>query len=382
MTPNDDLSTLRQTPFCDAVAKLEELMTQGSRAFLLGAGCSKCAGFPLTSELTSKALESDLLEVATKAILGALVKEFAGAEDANIEDYLSELIDLLAIAERRHSRGASRTKTEFGGKEYKPEELRAAVENVKAAIAGLFHCKITIETHQRFVRAVHRPLRPGKPIADYLVEYLVINYDTLIEDALALERIAYSDGLAGGTTGWWHPTAFDRDGIKARVLKMHGSIDWCDLPDDPLPRRIARNLIGQAMTDKRILIWPASTKYRETQLDPYAQLAERARIALRPAPRSQRVLVVCGYRFGDSHINLEVDQALRASDGRLTIAVFTSDEQPSGQIRAWIEDPVVHEQVLVFAKRGFFHGEQAELSPADLPWWKFESLTRLLEGER
>lgn len=191
MAPNDDLSLLRQTPFCDAVAKLEELMTQGSRAFLLGAGCSKCAGFPLTSELTSKALESDLLEASTEAILGALVEEFSGAEDANIEDYLSELIDLLAIAERRQSRGASQTETKLGGNEYKPEELRASVENVKTVIARLFHCEIAIGTHQRFVRAVHRPLRPGKPIADHPVEYLVMALLTLAVDGV---RLSIADG--------------------------------------------------------------------------------------------------------------------------------------------------------------------------------------------
>ena len=42
----------------------------------------------------------------------------------------------------------------------------------------------------------------------------------------------------------------------------------------------------------------------------------------------------------------------------------------------------VGEQVLIFAKRGFFHGDQAVTTPTDLPWWKFENLTRLLGGQR
>ena len=47
MASPDDLSPLKAKPFSDAVDKLEELMTQSGRAFLLGAGCSKCAGLPL-----------------------------------------------------------------------------------------------------------------------------------------------------------------------------------------------------------------------------------------------------------------------------------------------------------------------------------------------
>ena len=44
----------------------------------------------------------------------------------------------------------------------------------------------------------------------------------------------------------------------------------------------------------------SSTKYQEAQLDPFAQLLNRARMALRPSSGSQRLLVICGYSFGDN----------------------------------------------------------------------------------
>ena len=132
-----------------------------------------------------------------------------------------------------------------------------------------------------------------------------MNYDTVLEDALALERVSFSDGLDGGVTGWWSPQTFDRVHLAARVFKLHGSINWCDFPDDPLPRRLGASLQIEDADNRRILIWPASTKYRETQLDPYAQLADRARKVLRPNKGSQCVLVICGYSFGDAHINIE-----------------------------------------------------------------------------
>ena len=51
------------------------------------------------------------------------------------------------------------------------------------------------------------------------MDYLVLNYDTVLEDALALERVPFSDGLDGGVTGWWNPETFDRGGLAARVLQ-------------------------------------------------------------------------------------------------------------------------------------------------------------------
>ena len=229
---------------------------------------------------------------------------------------------------------------------------------------------------------MHRPLRVGKSAPGQVVDYLVLNYDTAIEDALALERVPFSDGIDGGVTGWWNPQTFDRDGLAARVLKLHGSINWCELPGDPLPRRIASSLQLADANDRRILIWPASTKYRETQLDPFAQLAERARRVMRPNRGSQRVLVICGYGFGDAHINIEVDRALRESAGDLTVVAFTSESEPTGQLKTWIEDEMIREQVLIFANRGFFHGDSSEKSTTDLLWWKFENITRLLGGKQ
>lgn len=382
MTAPDDLSALDERPFAEAMVRLEELLAQSSRAFLIGAGCSKCAGLPLTVELTQEVLGSNTLDDTTRTVLDALRDRFAGAADANIEDYLSELVDLLAITERRVSRGATERTVTLGGVSYGEALLRTAAEQIKNGITQVIGKRVSIEDHRDFVRAVHRPQRPGKLPSGQTVDYLVLNYDTVLEDALALERVPFADGLDGGVTGWWCPETFDRAGLAARVYKLHGSINWTEFPDDPLPRRVGERLEIAGVKDRRILIWPASTKYREAQMDPYAQLAERARRALRPIGGPQCVLVVCGYRFGDAHINLEIERALRESDGNLTIVVFTSDNEPAGRLAEWRKDPSVTEQILVFANRGFFHGTQTSPATADLLWWKFENLARLLGGER
>ncbi|WP_454062953.1 SIR2 family protein [Candidatus Nitrospira salsa] len=382
MPAPDDLTILRKKPFSQGVEKFEDLFVQSRRAFLIGAGCSKCAGLPLTAELTDMTLQSTELEETSKSILTSVKKLFDGAPNAHIEDYLSELVDLLAIAKRRTEREAAQTQVPLDGKQYSAAQLKTAAEQIKIAIAKIINEQVNIETHQAFVSAVHRPIRVGKVAPTLLVDYLVLNYDTVIEDALALECVPFSDGIDGGVTGWWNPQTFNRDGLAARVLKLHGSINWCEVPGNSLPRRIASTLRMPATQDRRILIWPASTKYRETQLDPFAQLAEQARCVMRPTQGSQLVLVICGYSFADSHINIEIDRALRESSGNLTVVAFVSEDKPTGQLKTWAEDENIREQVLVFANRGFFHGDVVERSERDLLWWKFENITRLLGGER
>lgn len=381
MPTPDDLSSLKAKPFKDAVDKFEDLMTQSGRAFLLGAGCSKCAGLPLTAQLTSEALASPALDASSKEILSAIQTNFTGASFPNIEDYLSELVDLLAIVDRRAARNATIKEIELVGKAYSAKSLRDATEQIKRAIASVIEKPVSIETHWKFVKAVHRPVRPGKAVGNQSVDYLVLNYDTLIEDSLALEKVPFADGLDGGVTGWWNEKTFSQDGLAARVLKLHGSINWSQFANETLPRRIPKTINDTGVKDQRIVIWPASTKYRETQLDPYAQLASHARNVLRPRDGTQRVLAVCGYKFGDSHINIELDHALRESRD-LTMVVFWSDDTLDLTLKNWHDDAAVRDQVLIYGKRGFWHGDTVDLATADLPWWKFENITRLLGGER
>lgn len=378
----DDLSELKQPVFATALNDLDDLLTQSGKAFLVGAGCSKCAGLPLTAELTTKTLASALPDATTKTILTAIKALFSGAKTANIEDYLSELVDLVAIAERRGLRGATSDTVALNGSDYTAKQLKDAVEQIKRAIAEVINIDITMEVHWKFIQAVHRPSRPGRIDPARPVNYLVLNYDTLIESSLALEKLRYADGMNGGISAWWDATTFEVGGLDARVLKLHGSIDWSEISDDPLPRRIAKSLTLPDGNDRKVLIWPASTKYRETQRDPYAQLAGLARRILHPQSGAQTVLMVCGYSFGDSHINIEIERALRESDGDLTMVVFTFDEEPTGDLKRLHEDKDVTDQVRIYARKGFFHGSTVAKSAVELPWWKFENITRLLGGER
>ena len=377
---SDDLSVFTNPELKDSLAELTGLFSQSDLSFLLGAGCSKPAGLPLMQELTQKVLDEPGVSSGTKDLLGSIYSNFEGSATASIEDFMSELVDALSIAERRQARGAKNNRAFVGGKERSIDEIQEALDEIKKVIVSIIeNANVSIADHQRFVRTIHHYLQSGK--ANRSVDYFVLNYDTLIEDALGLERIPYCDGFTGAATGWWEPKTFLENDKYARVYKVHGSVDWCLLERDTLPRRIRSRLITES-PQKHILIYPAATKYQETQRDPFAQMLRDFRIRLCPCEGKEMVLVICGYGFHDAHIDVEIENALFQSDGRLTVVIFTNENKLPDRVLGWLSDEVIGKQVKVYSSRCIFHGEKKHIFDFDLPWWKFETLSRVLGGER
>lgn len=377
---SDGLSVFSSPDLKDVVQDMRDLLSQSRLALLLGAGCSKIAGLPLMPELTETVLSHPRLGNDTKILLNKIQELFSGADHPTIEDYMSEIVDLLSIAERRTRRKATRSKVSVGDQDRDATELQTALDEIKGAVSSAIgDTEVNIANHQQFVRAIHGSLQAGK--AGRGVDYFILNYDTLIEDALGLERVVYCDGFTGAATGWWEPSTFCSDGNAARVFKIHGSIDWCLLKDDFLPRRI-RSGIKTESDRNHVLIYPAATKYQETQRDPFAQILHYLRHSLCPGEGKEIVLAICGYSFGDSHIDLEIENALYRSEGRLTVAAFVSGDKPEGKLRYWLDDSTINEQIRVYSNKGFFHGNKQFINDIDLLWWKFEILARLLGGER
>lgn len=376
----DELEPLRDSKYEESIKKLKNLLSEKKQAFLLGAGCSKCAGLPLMEELTQKVLDAIPEEESTHTILQGLVDQFKGSKNCTIEDYMSELVDLISIAERRKNRSSQNDSVQIKDKSYSAPDLQAALTRIKQEIEKtIIGCNVKIHNHRQFIRSVHR-LRTGKRDFAQPVDYFTLNYDTLLEDALSLEKIPLADGFNGGVTGWWKAEAYDSNEVIARVFKLHGSIDWCLLDDDALPRRI-RHSLKEDNSKEPVLIWPAATKYRELQRDPFAQILSKMRQTLRP-PQNEIILTIIGYSFGDSHINDELNRALHEANCRLTIIVCTELEKPDGLLSNWHTEPEVKEHVLIYARRGFFHFDEIVESDNDLPWWKFEVIGRLLGGEK
>lgn len=377
---NEEDLTIKNPKLEDAANELVDLLSQNKRVFLFGAGSSKCAGLPLMNELTNSVLEK--LEDSSDhyQILEEIKNNFEGSETCNIEDYMSELVDLISICERRKVKNSDVNEIKIGEDECTLKELNVLLKDIKDSIQELLQEKETsLDTHRKFIRNIHGRLVSGKSPIKQKVDYFTLNYDTLVEDALSLEQISFADGFDGGVTGWWDIKTYERDLIDARVFKIHGSIDWCLLENDVLPRRI-RSDMGISRKSEPVLIWPASTKYRETQRDPYAQILNKLRKTLRPSSNTEVVLTILGYSFNDSHINYELDRALNESGGSLTIVVLTNKNELDGLLKTWHEDPILSEQVIIYSKGGYYHDNDAIRSGEDISWWKFRPFVQLIGG--
>ncbi|KAA8485393.1 SIR2-like protein [Arcticibacter tournemirensis] len=373
---------LKRSDVIDALDKLNSLLLQNKRIFLIGAGCSKCVGLPLMNELTTNVLNACKATVAGN-ILNEIRKQ--SNDNGTIEDFVSELIDYLAIGERRSALcgdEANATKIKIGEVEYDCSVLRSSINLIKEEIRKVIDQKVNIDIHRLFVRHLHNTQRPGKPSEREKVDYIILNYDTLFEDALAFENITFVDGLSGNSSAYWCPELFCAENQYARVIKLHGSIDWILFDKDSLPRRVSPRIIdGRVATST--MIYPATTKYAETQLDPFARLFDVARSSLKTYKESQKVLVIIGYSFGDAHINREVENALLTAEGHLTVIIFANDEN-NITIKRWRHSGMFGKNVLVYADKGVFHGTKEIVSLKNgeaLEWWKFEKLTKLIRGE-
>lgn len=375
-----DLSVFSAPQLKEPLQDLRELFSQNRVAFLFGAGCSYDAGLPLMPQLTTEVISHQSLGAEAKAVLDSLRKVYEGAHRPTIEDFMSDLVDYSSMAQRRTIRGANNPRVRIGDNDLTTEGIEKSLDEIKAGIVRIIGDReVDLSNHRRFVRSIHRSLQAGKPART--VDYFVLNYDTLVEDALGIEKVPYVDGFAGAVTGWWQPSTFDETGVGARVHKIHGSIEWCLVEGDALPRRIRSgiNLNGE---QSAVLIYPAATKFQEVQRDPFAQLFQRMRDGLRPRGQHDVVLAICGYGFQDSHINIEIENALLESDESLTVVAFTSEDGPEGILNEWTQNQAISPQLRIYTNRGLIHSELVIEAHDEVPWWKFEVLARILGGER
>jgi hypothetical protein len=378
----------------DCLKQLDELLAASNQSWLFGAGISLNAGVPLMWPLTERvfALAETEGEASDKAVLDFLKEELA--DDSHIEHILSQLGDYRAIAERSKNSTAT-----FGGitldlpalDEFHQRILGWIAETVRwgyKAAAGGDSEKVgsredpivTVDEHKGFVSALFNRTQAGVAERRRAVRLFTTNYDTLLEDGLALERFPYWDGFSGGAVAFRshrygddEPQSFNR----AHVIKLHGSIDW-HLGDDDHVWRVRD---GDCYPKKRarVLIYPQSMKYLATQRDPFAAQFDLFRKCL--ASREENVLATCGYSFGDEHINQEIELALQRPENKTTILAFTSKTNQT--LDAW-RNAAWGRRVYVITEDGVFVGPDGPEAPpaagSKHTWWTFAGVTGVLNN--
>ncbi|TWA60822.1 SIR2-like protein [Azospirillum baldaniorum] len=372
----------------DCLEQLDRHLASRCVAWLLGAGISFDASIPLMWALTDR-VRALMNGGPHAALLDKVWAELP--EGAHIEHLLSHLGDYAALAER------SRSKTMTIGTLNDIEQAhRAIVGHIAEIIRWGYRAKsdtqpeefgqhgrslVTVAGHSAFVEALFHTQHAGLQERRPAVRLFTTNYDTLLEDALALACVPYWDGFSGGAVAFRTHRFGEAEpdvGHRAHVVKLHGSIDWYLGPDGKVWR--VRDGDTYPSREARVLIHPQSTKYVATQRDPFAAQFDLFRRTL--ARPSDNVLAVCGYSFGDDHINQEIELALERPENKSTLIAFCreGDAMPACLTR-WRSQPWKR-KLFILTEKGIYAGGEGPYYPskttAEHGWWTFKGVTRLL----
>ncbi|GAB5448422.1 SIR2 family protein [Gymnodinialimonas sp.] len=384
----------------DIAEQFEKAINTPKQSWLLAAGASFMSNIPLMYPLTRRVLE--LARTETFKDEGEVLStiEFIEGDidqNAHIEIFLTHLADLISMSvrSRDHSAQLGDTKVSFdiltklhnGLLEIISDTIRWGYrenwaedgQQLESSVGTSNEPIVTVEHHLSFMRAVFGRNRAGLEALRGPVEFFTTNYDTLIEDALALRGVPYDDGFSGGSVAFWSGyTGATNPTMKARVVKLHGSIDWVAPKDDASRLLRVRHHDAYPAPKNQVVIYPQSTKYVNTQLDPFAELFQRFRGNL--ADGSERVLLVCGYSFGDEHINQDIEVAMSAPDSQLTMVAFSEERDSLPPILDDWRKTSWGERIYIVSNKGLYNGDRGPFWALEegRDWWTFTGVTEML----
>lgn len=379
----------------DKLSQLDNLLAAGNQSWLFGAGISLDAGIPLMWPLTRRIFDRAQKDGEENDYNVLVHVRDKLSDDAHIEHILSHLGDHRAIATR-----CKEKKTKFGRITLSVDELDNLHQRVLTWIAEtirwgykpqgevgspeLIGTKdipiVEVTHHLAFVSALFNRSQAGLTERRRAIRIFTTNYDTLIEDALALGGFPYWDGFSGGAVAYRSHRYGDEEPnmpLRAHVVKLHGSIDWHLGDDDHVWRVRDGDLYPHKVS--RVLIYPQSTKYLATQRDPFAAQFDLLRRAL--GAREENVLATCGYSFGDEHINQEIELALQSPENKTTVLAFAPEI--NSVLGRWRAEPW-GKRVYIIAKDGLYVGAEGPHCPPSTDeshnWWTFKGVTRILNS--
>ena len=295
----------------DIREQILEWFTGNDTCFLIGAGCSACAGKPLIKKLTQNVL--DRLGEELRNEFDRL--KSSGDRPPTIEDLINYLVryrDILSAIDT-------------------PEPHCLSVDNINSWLSDIKKCIVSevddgwkpSKYHIKFLKRLRGTQECGTR------DIFSLNYDTLFEASLDVLRFPYTDGFRGTNRAWFDPQTFDDGGsdIAYRIHKLHGSINWTRDSDG----HVRRGLIDvEEAANEPVVVYPSEQKYLQTQYGIYESLIGRFRNRLRMKSINSH-LVVLGYSFNDEHINEAICDSVNAPQSNLTVVAFVGREEDAEQ---------------------------------------------------
>jgi hypothetical protein len=179
------------------------------RLFIIGAGFSKPAGYPIGTELLSQVREYVRLKFRHYGWEGPLEQEIQ--EWCNLyPDTPLSLESVIAYSHRKHFLGLIGSEERFSHGSFTVVAVRQAIQDILTSYSHATIPPLYIEFVKR--------LTPYDTVFTF-------NYDTLLEDSLELIGKPFSL-----TPEWWLIEDDEKEYVSrfVDIIKLHGSIDWYD----------------------------------------------------------------------------------------------------------------------------------------------------------
>jgi len=362
---------------------IQDMFADRRTAILLGAGASRDAGLPLTSDLAAAVLRSlegttdphasrpDWL-IALNFVYGAMVsyrsRNGANALDAvNIETLISALRLLgrredheaapfvegwrdpvfrsgqLLVDERSADRlldaldkATAQETHRFSGIRRNRRSEGITLGYAVAEIADLARNPTRLSSYIRaddqVIRALGSLLKPTQPVS-YLypiahlarrqtdgLDVITLNYDLTVEAAMVQQSVAVDRGVQD----WPHRrVAYASDSV-LRLHKVHGSLDW-EIKHDPQRGVLALEDLGGQVAERPWIV--VGDREKLATEGPTLELMQQAADALERADH----LVVSGYGFADAHVNHIIRNWLERDSSRSLAIIEPHWVYPGGQ---------------------------------------------------
>lgn len=311
----------------DLQAYLAALLRLENIGLLLGAGASCSAGGLTMLELWDAFVTTSPDDAAWLKEQNFILENALAADDVRVTPNVEALVDTLEIAliewKRRGYCGvvdiervrASLFRAVVRAALLK-EEWWDSVEGAESDVEELKH-------HRTILQKLVSARQPGQSSP----WVFTTNYDLSVEWAAESIDLQVMNGFLGVHSRRFSPQSFDlgfrntqargeaRFGVyNIYLAKLHGSLTWQEhneqLYEVPAPlawKKIHGFLSNQNETELGFLVLPRAAKYLQTVGFILGELLRRFSEFL---SRPQTSLLICGYGFGDEHINRLLRSAL------------------------------------------------------------------------
>lgn len=334
-SPNPDADKLREEvePWLTALCQSEHL------SLLTGAGVSSAVHQLATGATGANMEEIEISvfknEISTKAREAA--KRAGRGEKPNIEDQIRTINELI--------RGLEIYLCDADEDDRLWQDLQTLKQELKRGLANF--ANQVLKAEMKIISSGRE--EPSEYLMNLLLSFasrnatrerlnlFTVNYDRILEFGAELAGLHMIDRFVGSVSPIFRSSRLNIDihynppGIRGEprylegvvnFTKLHGSLDWIE--SDGIVRRFALpygadDISIYSNDDASLMIYPNSSKDRETVEYPYVELfRDFASAIIRP----NSTVVTYGYSFGDDHINRILSDMLTIPSTHLVIIAY------------------------------------------------------------